>query len=627
MGPSVPVMQKEWKKYPFLWPLIALLLGVSLWKCGLCIDPLVGAGWIVFMFIIWWIIGTQWPNVRTFVWLALHLILGNVWFGNQSESDWAGLSKSFGNNHQPVYALMEVRDSWMSGAKGMKGTVHCLGFKSRTGAFTSWNGDFRVSLKSYNGSIDKGPEAPSIGPYWVDVKHIQAYPLPEVPGAMNWRSVMHSLGIEGYIERGAKWYKAHGNAHGNARKQVSWMYRSRSRLLVWLNGEFRRRLHPQHAALVYAMLIGDKSGLDPETESQFGVAGLLHVLAVSGMHVALIMGALFWIFTGFGARGRLGVGWLLCLLAAGWGYAFLTGGSAAVVRAMISATWMWVGKYAFQRKQSLLHVLFGSAYLQFFMDPPCIEQLGCQLSYLAVFGIGWLHPRVVDKLPQASKWGRWMMENTSLTLSATLFTLPLLLWQFQSFPTWFLLGNLLLLPLFSLSVYFALACVLFGWIPFLGDAIYALFNKGLQGVLWLLGKTQSLPLPQIFALPMDLLDLLFLFVMVWAVCGWVACKFLNDAPSFPSEMRWLLVLGMSFCLLWAHLEYTRSRRHQSNQKFVIQWQQNRVEVVKTGSQMKVKGSWRNLKTKNFIWQKLQNYAQQNGVKHVEWINQLPLHHE
>ena len=140
---------------------------------------------------------------------------------------------------------------------------------------------------------------------------------------------------------------------------VGYAYRLRARLLVWMHGEFGRRLHSQHAGLVYAMLMGDKSGLDPILESQFGTAGLLHVLAVSGMHVALIMGALFWLFSGFGARGNPGLFSLFVLLAAGWGYTFLTGAGASVIRAMISATWMWLGKYAFKRKQALIHVLLG----------------------------------------------------------------------------------------------------------------------------------------------------------------------------------------------------------------------------------------------------------------------------
>lgn len=613
-------MQNQFQKYPFLLPLVGLLLGYVVSKTFF--ESMFLAPGVLLMSALWlfgYLLGL-WKVGKGF-WVGLiHVCLGMLWSGNAGGGDIFGIVNGVRQSQEPRYALLEVRDSWMLGAKGVRGTVHCLGVHQRGGGFWPCDADFRVSLKGI------APVPPALGRYWVNTDELSEYSLPEVPGESNWRTIMRSLGIVGYVQKTAKWHVVRGSA-----KEISWIYRARSTCLVWLHGEFRRRLRPQHAGLVYAMLLGDKSGLDPSMEAQFGVAGLLHVLAVSGMHVALIMGALFWVFSGFGARGSPGVFSLLVLLAAGWGYTFLTGGGAAVVRAMISATWMWLGKYAVGRRQSLLHVLAGSAYLQFLIDPPCVEQLGFQLSYLAVFGIGWLHPKVMDRCPDTHKFLRWLAESSSLTLSATLFTLPLLLWQFQSFPTWFLLGNLLLLPLFSISVYLTLACLTLGWMPLLGDALYASFDLGLHMLLAILSAMQSLPLPQLFSLPMDAVDFVLMIVLVWTCCRWLIIQFLGDvlpkkeAPSiWRSPKAQLLMFALTFVSLCAHLEWGRSVRHHSHQSFSIRAGSQVVQVQKYGGTLRLIGNWRNSRTKKFVWQKLQIYAEQQGVRDVIWVNQLPL---
>ena len=629
-------MQYNFQKYPFFVPLSGLLLGYVLLRVGWAEDFSLGWWLIVGLIcLVQSVLGIG-SSLRVLGVFLLHVVLGVVWVGETGGEDLFEINKTWVGRGDSAYALVEVRDSWLPGTKGLRGTVYCLGIKVSGGRFRSWDGDFRVSVRG------KAPVPPALGLYWVAVKELREYPLPEVPGEPNWRQIMRSMGIRGYINKTAIWYRV---SHGS-KAHVSWVYRYRSKVLVTLQEALRRRLQSQHAGLVYAMLLGDKSGLDPAMEAQFGAAGLLHVLAVSGMHVALIMGALFWVFSGFGARGSLGISSLIVLLAAGWGYTFLTGGGAAVVRAMISATWMWLGKYAFKRKQSLLHVLTGCAYIQLLLDPPCIEQMGFQLSYLAVFGIAWLHPKIINRLPPLSRPSLWLAENTSLTLSATLFTLPLLLWQFQSFPTWFLLGNLLLLPLFSLSVYLTLVCLLLGWVPWLGDVLYTVFDHGLAGLLWLLSAMQSLPLPQLLALPMDVLDLFLMGLCIWAMCGFIAVRLtgkislLSNTAKLPAGVvlsppqrypfkayHWVVFGILSFFMLCAHLEWTRRVRHQNQEHFVVHLHGVTICVDKKGGNLRLTGPWRNERMKKFIWQKLQKYAEQNGVREVEWVNQLPLYYE
>lgn len=630
-------MQKLFKKYPFLCPLIGLLvaylvsdslrsfwLGSSVWWVP--ITCVVGS-----MLLGYWMGFERLTGVWRWVLVFMfHCVLGSWWFAQSEASTPYGLPWNKPGPKLEGFALIEVRDSWLVGPKGVRGTAYCLGYQCCDGKLVNADFAIRVSLKEGN------LYPPAMGRYWLGLGTIKEYALPELPGDPNWRKIMRALGVAGHVRYHGDWH-AVGKPTWGA-EGVDCLYRWRSQLLVWMHGEFGRRLHPQHAGLVYAMLMGDKSGLDPALESQFGTAGLLHVLAVSGMHVALIMGALFWLFSGFGARGNPGLIFLLVLLAAGWGYTFLTGAGASVVRAMISATWMWLGKYAFKRKQSLLHVLMGSAYIQWLMDPRVVEQMGFQLSYLAVLGIAVVHPLVSERLSSASTLLRWFAENTSLTLSATLFTVPLLLWQFQCFPTWFLLGNLLLLPMFSLCVYFTLLCLAVGWVPIFGDLIYQLFGTGLKALLWLLDAGQTLPMPQIRSLPMSAWDLFLLMLLMVLVCGWLMSQFrdrantpmmsmVNEKRNMPRSRDWVYGILTIYLCLWLNLERERNHRCGSVEHFKIQVGHEIIEANKIQSTLKITGDWRNSRKKLRVWQKLQKYAVRNGVSHVIWINRLPLYYE
>ena len=629
-------MQKLFRKYPFLCPMLGLLVAYL-------IADIAESFWLDSPF--WWLpiacvfgamllgYGVGFERIkgvwRWFSVFVFHVVLGSWWFSQTGSSTPSELPWNKLGANKDGFALVEVRDSWLAGPKGVKGTAYCMGFQLGDGVLR--RADFGIRASVADGVLNP----PAMGRYWVFLGAIRAYDQPEIPGDPNWQQIMLSMGIGGHIRYWGDWQRA-GN--GNLGGGVGYVYRLRARLLVWIHGEFGRRLHSQHAGLVYAMLMGDKSGLDPALESQFGTAGLLHVLAVSGMHVALIMGALFWLFSGFGARGNPGLFSLFVLLAAGWGYTFLTGAGASVIRAMISATWMWLGKYAFKRKQALIHVLLGSAYIQWLIDPPAVEQMGFQLSYLAVLGIALLHPLVSEQLSNLPRLVRWLAENTSLTLSATLFTLPLLLWQFQSFPTWFLLGNLLLLPLFSICVYLTLVCLSVGWIPILGDMIYRLFGAGLKALLGLLDAGQSLPLPQIKVLPMSGWDLLLLLLLMVLVSGWLVSQFRKiDHPhgvrvswkrfNVSASQGWFFGITVLFLCLWANLERERNQRRHSTESFKMHVGREMVEVRKVKSRLQIKGDWRNSQMKIRAWHKLQKYAVRNGVAHVIWINRLPLYYE
>lgn len=515
------------------------------------------------------------------------------------------------------WTLIEVRDSLLPTKKGA-GIVYCVGWKDQDGRVYDASLALRcVFYRKDSSETTRVPQA--LRKYWVPTDLIKSYSEPQVPFDPNWRRIMRTLGIHGYVTWDADVVLLENEPISDWFAPV---YRCKNQLLFWIRKVLYSQLNETNAGLTYAMLVGDKSGLDVVIEKQFGIGGLLHVLAVSGMHVSLIMGALLWLLTGFGYRGRPTIKTLFLLLAAGWFYAFLSGSSASVIRAMIGASWVWLGKFAVHRRQKLTHVLCGSAYLQWISDPYIVEQLGFQLSYLAVLGIATLHSRWMNLYELPSPVLNAVISSLSLTLSATLFTLPLILFQFGAFPTWFLLGNLFLLPLFSLMVYLSLICLLLVWIPYLSDFLFGFLDLLIQWVLQLLGLFERLPVPQLQTLQLGFGSLICLMVVVFFIDRYFMLLTQINNRSETGLKRNVLtsMMGIGFGLMSFSLVH--ELEIQSNcaraDSFVINQYQKSFTIDKLGQTLIVEGDIYHEKTQRRIMEKLKNYIHQMGIEKIEW---------
>ena len=198
--------------------------------------------------------------------------------------------------------------------------------------------------------------------------------------------------------------------------------------------------------LVSSVSLGAREELEPETTQSFSKTGVTHVLAVSGMNVAIIFVVLE-LFLRFLNRKRWGIFiQTFLILTAVWGYALITGLSASVLRAAAMFSFIVVGK-SLNRNANIYNTLSASAFVLLCYNPSLVYDVGFQLSYLAVFSIVYFHPYLYG-LRYFKYWIAdqiWLMLTVSL--AAQIGTIPFLLHYFHQFPTWFLLANLMVIPL------------------------------------------------------------------------------------------------------------------------------------------------------------------------------------
>lgn len=229
----------------------------------------------------------------------------------------------------------------------------------------------------------------------------------------------------------------------------------------------RSQLTPSQQGMAEALLLGWKTDLDEQTQQQFRTAGITHLLCVSGLHVGIVAWLAGLIFVGWCWRRwqRMLKGFVQ--IACVWIFVMLTGMAPSTLRAGVMFTLLIVGSML-GRKKYLLNNLATSAVLLLCVSPWVLFDIGFQLSYAAVLGIAAWHRPLQQLIVFPSRWWWQPMHRlwdlVCLSTSAQLATLPLTLYYFHQFPTYFLVANIVIVPFAGLLLGTVLLLVVVaGW--------------------------------------------------------------------------------------------------------------------------------------------------------------------
>jgi len=206
---------------------------------------------------------------------------------------------------------------------------------------------------------------------------------------------------------------------------------------------------PETQAFINALLFGQKNHLEQETLTSFTDAGVMHVLAISGLHVGII-----YMFIAFALKplkcykkGRL-IELLLTLFLL-WSFAAITGFSASVSRAVTLFSIIAIGRF-WNKRSSVYNSIAASALLLLLVNPNFIFDIGFQLSYSAVLSIVLFQPFFERFYFSKNKVSRYCVDLILVSVAAQIGVLPLSLYYFNQFPVLFLVANILVIPLITL---------------------------------------------------------------------------------------------------------------------------------------------------------------------------------
>lgn len=223
-----------------------------------------------------------------------------------------------------------------------------------------------------------------------------------------------------------------------------------SHALGWLNDRIDAiGMKEVSSALTKALLTGSRQWLSAETTAAFRSSGASHILALSGLHMGMIYAVLRKTLAALGNSRPGHIIRSAIIMTACAFYTAMTGAGPSVTRAMIFIFINEVSEHTPGRQKRASNVLMTAMMIQLFFSPQEIKTLAFQLSYLAMAGIITVYPKMKGWIPEkwSSSYPGMLWGSLSMSISCQIFTAPLVWIHFGTFPVFFMLTNLIALPL------------------------------------------------------------------------------------------------------------------------------------------------------------------------------------
>ena len=268
-------------------------------------------------------------------------------------------------------------------------------------------------------------------------------------------------------------------------------------------------------AVLSALSLGLKTALSPDLKASFAASGAMHILAVSGLHVGIIylIVSRLLLFLRNRKSGRVLKAFIIILVLIF--YSLLTGFSSSVVRASIMFSFVCISK-TFTRQISIYNTLSASAFVMLLYNPYLIMDVGFQLSYLAVLSIVFFQPKIYSFFEARNKLVDYLWQLISVSVAVQIATFPLTVYYFEQFPIYFILSNILIIPVVTILIYGAVLLFVFSF----SGTISGLIARFLNFVTQILNDTirfiENLPYAKLDSLVIDKIELVLLgFVILF----------------------------------------------------------------------------------------------------------------
>ena len=279
-------------------------------------------------------------------------------------------------------------------------------------------------------------------------------------------------------------------------------------------------LNEENKGLALAILIGVKNELDEDVNRSFATAGAIHVLCVSGLHVGIIFMMVNMLFGYLKRFRRWGKPLFLLLgLTAIWSYAMITGLPPSVNRASVMFSFMLTGKMM-KRKNNSMNSVAASAFILLLNEPALIFNIGFQLSYLAVTGIITMFPELSKIWVPGNRVLLKIRDLALVSICAQLFTFPVAVSTFNIFPNYFILTNLLVIPITGFVIYSGIFFLVVKimpvhlWLEYLFDLMLSLMR-------WLVALVDMLPGSSTDGIALSSMQVWLLLSAIFAVLLWI----------------------------------------------------------------------------------------------------------
>ena len=347
----------------------------------------------------------------------------------------------------------------------------------------------------------------------------------------------------------------------------------RQKRLEILNTIDGSKLPKREREFLKGIILADRTEMDAEMVSDFSKSGLVHFLAISGTHLAIIFWLILYLLKPiFPAKFRK-IPIVLSLLFI-WSFTIFIDYGSSVVRSclMITAYYSFV---LLQRKPDLLHAMAIAGFAILIFDTHQVFDVGFQLSFVAVFGIFWLNTPILKNLPRPkNKIQDFLFNVISVSLAAQIATLPLVIFYFHQYSFLSIVANVIIVPFSEIIIIFSLLMTVlfafkleFSWLSFIYEKLVYFLLKSIHFFAdqdWFFIKN----------IPLNWGELIILFVVIFLLRG----LFLHQSKT----MLRFLGIALLFFMVRIIVDFYQFKKTETlvvenfNQKTIIQKEGNRA---------------------------------------------------
>lgn len=572
-----------WRSLPFIRLLVALVTGILLERY-FSIRPVYLISIAVPVLVL--LIISRWLSFsKKFTWqwltgLCVHTMIGCagalLLYANDTGNDDRWLGK-YRNNSQCILVTLEETPvekvkSWKVLAK----------------AKAAWNKNKWEPVKGKLYIYFKKDTLPKFEYGAALLLHAALQPIANTgnPGAFDYRQYCAMQDIWGQVYLSSKNWRLLTNTGGNSFTKL--LLRTRDRVLSilkkYIPGE-------KESGVAEALLIGYRNDLDQELVRAYSNTGVVHIIAISGLHLGMIYGLILLLLKPF--RKTKWIRWVkpLIVLIVLWGFSLLTGAAASILRSAVMFSFIVIGE-SLGRRTHTLNTLAASAFCLLVYDPYFLWDAGFQLSYAAVTSILLFQQPIYRKIYCRNKLLDLTWQLNSVNLSAQVLTLPIILYYFHQFPNLFLFTNFIAVPLSGWILYaelLLLVCHPIQWLNVIcGKAISFLIAQ-MNG---LIERTNRLPFAVCDGIRMNILPTILLYILLALLAVWLMQK---NSKALTGAI--FIAAGLLFL-------QTKARIHQKSQHRLLVYnvpKQRAIDILE-GNHYTFIGNnalQHNLQTRNF----------------------------
>ncbi|WP_209402231.1 ComEC/Rec2 family competence protein [Pseudozobellia sp. WGM2] len=202
----------------------------------------------------------------------------------------------------------------------------------------------------------------------------------------------------------------------------------------------------EELSIIQALLLGQRSDISEATYDNYKNAGAVHILAVSGLHIGILLIMLQFVLKPLERLPKGKTIKLITVVLLLWGFALLAGFSASIVRAVTMFSFVAYALYLNRPSNTFNILALSMFFILLIIDPNLLFQVGFQMSYAAVLAIVWVYPLLQRLWYPKNKIIRYFWQLLSVSIAAQLGVLPISLFYFHQFPGLFFISNLLVIP-------------------------------------------------------------------------------------------------------------------------------------------------------------------------------------